>query len=63
MSAFEPWKCHANPAHLNGARCNFINTRRSSYMYQGREVQYCERCGCTKIASDIRRRKLERVES
>ena len=53
-----PWTCYAVPAHT-GQRCGHLNERADAMHFQGRRVEYCGKCGCTKIASDDRRRKLE----
>lgn len=53
--AFQPWLCHAHPAHQGGKPCGFLNT--TPALHQGLTV--CDSCGCTKIASDRRKDRGE----
>jgi hypothetical protein len=48
------WQCHAHPASLGGKPCGHINTAPQSVHFQGKSLEYCDGCGCTKIASDHR---------
>lgn len=48
---FQPWKCHAQPAGAGGLSCGFQNATRSEYA----GIEICGRCGCSKIASDLRK--------
>ena len=51
MTAPEPtaWTCHAKPA-TTGKTCGHVNA--AGVKYEG--LLCCERCGCTKVASDAR---------
>jgi hypothetical protein len=48
------WKCYAKPARLGGETCGHLN--KEGIMYCG--LLCCEKCGCTKFASDDRRKKV-----
>jgi len=52
------WTCHAHPAALGGKPCCHINTSQQSVQFQGKPLEYCEACGCTKIASDHRLKRI-----
>jgi hypothetical protein len=59
---FETWECFARPAST-GKRCGHVNTSASYarvFFTSERRILYCESCGCTKIASDDRRKKEKR---
>lgn len=48
------WTCHAMPAST-GRRCGHINDGpRYFRTFQGGEIEYCQGCGCTRHASDLR---------
>ena len=49
----EPWRCYAKPAALNGKTCFHYN---HSGGKQHNGLTVCEECGCTKIASESRKR-------
>jgi hypothetical protein len=51
------WTCHAHPASLAGKPCGHVNETGKTVPFQGRELVYCGKCGCTKIASEHRRTK------
>lgn len=51
------WVCCAHPAALGGKECGHANTRGKSASFLGNKLEYCESCGCTKIASDDRERR------
>ncbi len=48
------WKCYARPVALNGERCGHENEKG---IISHDDLLCCEKCGCTKIASDLRRRR------
>lgn len=52
------WTCHAHPVALNGQPCGHENRSGGlvsrSGLYRG---AYCEKCGCTKHASDLRKER------
>lgn len=50
-----PWQCYAHPPKLGGKECGHLNTTERI----SRSLTYCEACGCTKIASDDRKRRKE----
>jgi hypothetical protein len=52
------WRCYAHPAALNGKPCGHQNQSKPTF----RGLIVCEACGCTKIASDSRRARLEAKE-
>ena len=49
-----PWRCHAKPAALGGKTCGRLNTEARALNFHGSRLEYCEACGCTKVASDLR---------
>jgi hypothetical protein len=49
------WKCYAKPARLGGETCGHLN--KEGIMYRG--LLCCEKCGCTKFASDYRKRVID----
>lgn len=51
------WICYAHPPSKNGKPCLHENKEgiRDS---RGLSLLCCEECGCTKIASDLRRLKM-----
>lgn len=51
------WKCHAKPAALNGQTCGHLNKNGLKKHFLGNPLTCCEKCGCTKIASDARKEK------
>jgi hypothetical protein len=55
------WTCHAKPAHLDGKTCGHLNkgSRVMGRAFGGREIECCADCGCTRKASDDRRKKQE----
>lgn len=49
------WTCHAHPAAKGGKPCGHVNRGAPrSREFHGRRLEYCEACGCTRIASDDR---------
>jgi hypothetical protein len=54
VSGGESWQCFARPAELKGKRCSHINAS-GGKKHKGLIV--CEKCSCTKIASDARKRE------
>lgn len=57
----EEWTCYAQPASQGGKRCGHVN--KGGVLgpgLAGKRLVCCEACGCTKIASDSRRERLER---
>ena len=51
------WKCYAKPASLNGQECGHQNEKGIPIYIFGERILCCEKCGCTKIASDDRAKK------
>lgn len=50
------WRCYARPARLNGKPCGHMNAGKPATF---RGLLVCAECGCTKIASDSRRERLQ----
>lgn len=48
------WTCQAKPAALGGATCGHKNTKGTTHGPPRHPRLCCEKCGCTKIASDSR---------
>ena len=51
------WTCHAKPAALSGKTCGHVNLDCVKASSMGGIIEYCQSCGCTKIASDARERE------
>jgi len=49
------WRCYAKPVRLGGRMCYHVNE--VGFVFRG--VLCCEECGCTKLASDLRRDRKE----
>lgn len=47
------WTCYAHPPSKNGKPCLHENV--GGIGSRGLKLLCCEKCGCTKIASDLRR--------
>ncbi len=50
------WKCYARPAWRGGKTCGHDN---KTGIIGPNGLVCCEECGCTQIASDLRRKELE----
>lgn len=48
------WRCYARPAALNGKTCGHENEHG---IISRDDLLCCKKCGCTKIASDLRMRR------
>jgi hypothetical protein len=53
------WTCHASPAHMRGKTCGHLNKGSRMGRFAGRDIECCAGCGCTRKASDDRRKKQE----
>lgn len=51
------WKCYAKPAALNGQTCGHENKTGTKKRFMENQLICCEKCGCTKIASDARKER------
>lgn len=61
MKRKTPWRCYARPAHGGGSECGHMNDNPDTFIVFGdRELECCEGCGCTRVASDHRRDAIER---
>lgn len=49
------WECYAHPAEFGGKPCGHLNQPQKPWGPLG--VECCEKCGCTRIASEARRRR------
>lgn len=49
------WKCYAHPPMLNGKPCGHVN---AAGVIDG-GILCCEKCTCTKFASDVRQKRFE----
>jgi len=55
QAPYAPWECRARPAALDGRPCGRLNDGpRYVRRFQGGEIEYCQHCGCTRRASDLR---------
>jgi hypothetical protein len=51
------WKCYAKPAWRDGKTCGHENDKG---IRGPNGLLCCEDCGCTKLASDLRRKETEK---
>lgn len=51
------WQCYAHPAALSGKTCGHLNQSPQYVVLHAKHMMFCEKCGCTKQASDYREQK------
>ena len=50
------WTCHAHPVELGGKPCGHVN-QGDPVRHGPFKVECCQRCGCTRLASEARENK------